>query len=673
MRDSQQNYYNNYDTSGLPSLPHILIKLLNSCMDENVCFDAIANIIRSDASLTAKVISAANSPIYGHASQLTSLKHTLMFLGLETIKSIAITASVQQFFSKYDAKKGQQLAHFWSHTLLTALIAKSLAQMVNYHAPDEAYLAALLHDIGKLVFQLDKNCDYQALLEGVEDFGEQIKLEQEQFHLSHDELGSHLLSEWGLSSFISDAVRYHHAADDQIQDAHLLVKIINMANKASSLAPGEVFDDVLFDLSSSVIADIVQVAREQSSNVARSMGIDISDTQDFDNKQIELARHVKAVALSQSNAYRPQSDLQANISYSCQLLFGISKSCLFIYDSEKNHLFLDYPTADINIPLESKSIISQCLVDACISTSFTKELPIVDRQIVSLLAADGFICLPLFDSAVKYGVLLLAVADGKWQPLLENSFQLKLFSRQIMQSYIQNKQELQSKLDLENTIRSEFELKAREIVHETNNPLSIINNYLQLLSNKLSGDSEIKNELSVIQSEIQRVGNIIIRCTEQVTTYVDHNNEADINEMINQLIGLYRASLFMKNNTKCKLLLASSLPGLKVNVSHLKQVITNIIKNAVEAMKNDGEVIIATNKINVNGKDFISILIKDNGPGMPESIYANMYKPVQTTKDSSHSGLGLSIVKSMLDKCQGTITCNTSSKGTEFTLLIPIK
>ena len=674
MREIPTQLLQNYDVNRLPSLPHILIELLNACMDECVSFDIISDIISSDTALTAKVLSAANSPIYGHASQLTSLKHTLMFLGLDTIKSIAITASVQQFFSRYNADKGQQLAEFWEHSLLTALIAKSVAELVHYHSPDEAYLAALLHDIGQLVFQLDAQQNYHQLLEQSDSPEQLILLEQQHYQVSHDELGAYLLSEWGLSSFISDAVRYHHAPEELIHDAHLLVKILNMANRVSYLENQQAFDCSIFDLSINVVMDIIQHAREQLVKISRSMGIDIHNKQNFDDKQVELARQVKAIALSQSSFNQAQADLQFNINYSSQLLFNIKSTALFIYNGEDSSLYLEYPSEDICIQKDSSSIINQCLLDTQITSSVdNNDTAIIDRQIINLLSADGIICLPLKLASVKYGVLVMGSSNRQLKIILKNKFQLKLFADQLSQYYVQLKQDSQNKSDLESTVASGFLLKAREIVHETNNPLSVINNYLQILSNKFSEDDSIKNDLTIIQNEIERVGNIILRCTEEASHQADSSVTTDINESISQLINIYKFSLFVTHKTKCTLNLRDDLPNIHTNNNYLKQIISNLIKNAVESMPVDGALDISTNKTNVNGKNFISISIKDNGPGIPDDILSNLYMPVQTTKDNSHSGLGLSIVKNMLDKLQGSITCDTGKSGTNFTLLIPLK
>ncbi len=676
MRDSPNLVLQNYDINRLPSLPHILTKLLNACMDDEVSFDVISDLISSDAALTAKVIAAANSPIYGHANQLTSLKHTLMFLGLETIKSIAITASVQQFFSKYDANKGQQLAEFWEHSLLTALISKQLAALVHYHSPDEAYLAALLHDVGKLVFQLDQPQTYQLILKQATETEQLINLERDTFQCSHDELGAYLLSEWGLSSFIADAVRYHHAPQTLIHDAHLLVKILNTANTTAHLTDDQTLNCNVFDLSSNIVMDIIVKSREQLQAISRSMGIDITNTQNFDDSQVELARQVKAIAISQASFSQSEADLQFNINYTSQLLFGIKQTCLFIYDNEDKVLSLDYPDQDIMISLDSTSLMNQCLLNSkIISSSNTKisELAIIDQQVMNMLSTEHIICLPLQQSSVKYGVLVMAATQQQVEHIFSHPFQLKLFSDQLSQYYIKLKQDSQNKSELESTIESSFLMKAKEIVHETNNPLSIINNYLQILGNKFSQDEAIKSDLHIIQNEIERVGNIILRCTDNTTLQTHNTDEIDVNETIKQLINIYKFSLFLTHNINCKLNLNANLPSIDTNLNFLKQIISNLVKNAAEAMDQGGSINIASNKTNVNGKNFVSISIQDTGPGIPASILDNLYKPVQTTKDNTHSGLGLSIVKNMLDKIQGTITCDTSSQGTQFTLLLPIK
>jgi len=146
----------------------------------------------------------------------------------------------------------------------------------------------------------------------------------------------------------------------------------------------------------------------------------------------------------------------------------------------------------------------------------------------------------------------------------------------------------------------------------------------------------------------------------------------DINNEINKLVMLYNNSLFLINHVNCKLELDPKLTHNLTNKNSFKQILTNLLKNAAEAMPNGGEITIrSTASVNVNGKDFIEILIRDNGSGIPENIKHDLFTPVASSKGNGHSGLGLSITKNLVTDAKGTISCRSSEKGTEFQLLLP--
>ena len=84
------------------------------------------------------------------------------------------------------------------------------------------------------------------------------------------------------------------------------------------------------------------------------------------------------------------------------------------------------------------------------------------------------------------------------------------------------------------------------------------------------------------------------------------------------------------------------------------------------------EISIATRNINISGKGFLEIEISDTGPGMPGKIIDHLYKPVTSTKGKHHSGLGLSIVKKLLDRMEGDIICKTDDLGTTFYIHYPL-
>ncbi|MDH5764398.1 MAG: HDOD domain-containing protein [Gammaproteobacteria bacterium] len=680
------------EVNKLPSLPHILIKLLSACRDDNVSFDTVNEIISRDAALCAKVISVANSPVYCHTRNLTSFKHTLMYLGLDTIKSIAITASVQQFFSKYSTHKTRFLRDFWKHALSCAVIAKSLARLTSYKCAEEAYLAGLLHDIGKLVLENNGNFDYSKIDQSEHSSEDILAIEKQNFNISHDELGAFLLTKWDIVDAISDAAKYHHANIEDIQEAHQLTKIINLANKLAlnnteqNSLPFE-YAHRLFDISEALISDIVNNAHEEVSKVARSLNIDIGND---DIKQIELAQEVRDIAYGEGSHLplraSANSSIYSAIQKSTMLLLGVRKSIVFTYSVETNSITAPAEQAlvennfisDLKVSLNSNSILSKSLKNFSILDSFSssqkEKLAVVDQQLTGVLKSEGILCIPVKQRNDPVAVIVCAVNHFKCTELNKNRNLLITFSGQVSNSIEESENRSQEAEQLLEDNKAAFRAKAREIIHETNNPLSVIKNYLHILSQKLNDNDPVQNDINVMKEEIDRVGSIILRCADETEQgrEIPHK-KLDLNELITELNKVFESSLFSTHNIKSTLDLNRAIKPIALDKNSTKQIITNLIKNAVEAIDSGGEINITTSIANMNGDSFIEIEIKDNGPGINENILKDLYSPVTSTKGKTHSGLGLSIVKNLIDKMNGSIACRTGNKGTTFNILFPKK
>ena len=168
MSNSLDTLFAEVDADKLPSLPHVLLVLLDASHTEVIAFDRLSDLIKKDAALAARVVSAANAAYYGGQGKNLTFERTLVLLGLDTIKTIAITASVQQFFSRFDSASSRRLKHFWHDSLSCAIIAKSIAKLTGYAYGDEAYLAGLMHNIGELIFVNNFHEEYTSIIEDVE-------------------------------------------------------------------------------------------------------------------------------------------------------------------------------------------------------------------------------------------------------------------------------------------------------------------------------------------------------------------------------------------------------------------------------------------------------------------------------------------------------------------------
>jgi len=698
MRDKANILLEDIEANKLPSLPHVLVKLLQACRDENTCFDTLSSIISQDAALCSKVIKAANSPVYGRAQHLNSLKHTLMFLGLDTIKSIAITASIKQFFSEYSNQKTSFLKDFWLHSLNCATIARSLAELTSYPYMEEAYISGMLHDIGKLMIEPKMDAQYRAFNHGSYPADEILKSEEEALGINHPELAAIMLEKWNLPDVICDAVRYHHADTDDIQQAHQLAKIVHLASLLASKtndAGNTVKTEAairLFDLSESITGDIVKKGYDEARAIAVSMDIDIGDNEASqkkdEEKQIRLAQEVRDTALVQNSQTCINIDSSIffkSIQQSVNLLFGINSCVLLQFDESQQALTIaDHQEITdsrlleaLKIEISTNCIITDTLINRKINDSFSahksSSLSILDKQIAHGLKTDGFICLPIHQVDTNYGVLILGTNYKHAGVHLENKKLLSLFANNLackIHQHFEYKDKLNNITEHNN---EQFLQRAEKVIHETNNPLAVIRNYLQLLSQKLDSDDSAQNELKTIKQEIDRIGNIILRCKDTLDTDINEFSNISINNIVSELVDLFKSSLFVTHKIKSNLKLDKKLNNINSDKDLIKQILTNLIKNSVEAIQEGGEINITTGNININGRNYVELKLNDTGPGISPEVMKSLYKPIISTKGKEHSGLGLSITKNLVERLHGSISCITNDSGTTFIVQFPEK
>ena len=214
--------------AALPSRPGVYMELNQVLSDPNWQPSHIAAVVERDVALSAKVLQLANSALFGLTQEVTSVQGGVMFLGVETIRSLALTAEA---FSKLTPRntEGFSIDEFQNHAMLVARI--TAAVLPAGRVQQEAVTAALLHDIGKLVLVADRGSRWAELnREAVQRQLPLHEIETERDGVTHADLGAHLLSLWGLPDGIAEAVAHHHrpvAVEGLELDAVTAVHIAN--------------------------------------------------------------------------------------------------------------------------------------------------------------------------------------------------------------------------------------------------------------------------------------------------------------------------------------------------------------------------------------------------------------------------------------------------------------
>ncbi len=220
--------------SKLPSFPQAVLKLLEMIGDEDVALKDVARVIESDPGIAAKVLGIVNAAGFGLQRKITTLSDALVFLGVDEIRKLAIGMTVFQGLFATSTTRRFDRIHFWRHSLSVAVLAMELAKTLQLPKPEEAYVAGLLHDVGKIFLDLQGHRDYGEFLR---DAGASqdalVERERRTLGLGHDEVGAYFCSLWGLPDSIILPVRYHHQrfpTEALPRDQVSLIAIVALSN-----------------------------------------------------------------------------------------------------------------------------------------------------------------------------------------------------------------------------------------------------------------------------------------------------------------------------------------------------------------------------------------------------------------------------------------------------------
>lgn len=207
----------------LPTPPIVFTQITKVINNPDTSAYEIGGIIAEDPALTAKVLKLTNSSFYGIPRTITNVKQAIVILGLDAIKSLVISASVFEAFSKNKTLDTEYLETFWRHSLSVAFMAKIITRSANASNLQEAeiaFSAGLLHDIGKLII-VSHLQDEHLKIKSVQlekPTIPEINIESAVLEFTHADLGSYMAGKWNLPEEICGAILNHHTEDKMSTD-----------------------------------------------------------------------------------------------------------------------------------------------------------------------------------------------------------------------------------------------------------------------------------------------------------------------------------------------------------------------------------------------------------------------------------------------------------------------
>ncbi len=206
----------------LPTLPTVYQQLFAMMRDSDVKVSDVAEYISRDQALTTKILRVVNSSYYGQSAQVGTISRAVIILGFQAVRSAAMSMSVFEHFKGLEHDGEFSLVGFWHHSVAAACLARCLSESQRRVNADDAYVAGLLHDMGKLVMLRYFPADVDSLTEGAtENRLTWAACEDALFPTNHAAIARAVFRAWNFPDPIIEATACHHAPQRASRHAEL--------------------------------------------------------------------------------------------------------------------------------------------------------------------------------------------------------------------------------------------------------------------------------------------------------------------------------------------------------------------------------------------------------------------------------------------------------------------
>ena len=198
--------------SDLPTLPVVFQELFARMQDPDAEVSELAEVIARDPALTAKILKLVNSAFYGRPSQITTISRAVIIMGFQAVRSAALAVSVFEQFKNVSSDTADfRLESFWRHNVGVSCLAKQMAIVLQLGEPEDAFVAGLLHDVGKLVMLQHFPHDAADLTRAAAEQRRTWRAcEEVLFPINHESIGKALFRAWDFPAAVVEGVAFHH-------------------------------------------------------------------------------------------------------------------------------------------------------------------------------------------------------------------------------------------------------------------------------------------------------------------------------------------------------------------------------------------------------------------------------------------------------------------------------
>jgi putative nucleotidyltransferase with HDIG domain len=218
-------------TRDLPAMPQVASKVLELSSDPNTSAQQLQQVIADDQAMTARILKIANSALYSCSRKIKTLTEAIVMLGFNSIRSLVVTSAARNLYNTRTSQTGLKERLLWEHSIGCAFACRLMATETRPSLTEEAFLAGLMHDIGKLVLNLQTPEMFDQIVQVVYNENRSFALtEGEIFGFDHTHVGGMLVNKWKLSPVLEEVIRNHHN-DAALSPEVPLLLYLDLGNK----------------------------------------------------------------------------------------------------------------------------------------------------------------------------------------------------------------------------------------------------------------------------------------------------------------------------------------------------------------------------------------------------------------------------------------------------------
>src|ERR1043165_9773111 len=226
------------DNPNLPSPPALTLRILEQASRPSCTIHETGKTISVDPALCSRMLKMVNSSLFGLQRQVTSIDRALNLLGLNHVRSLAMSLSLPAL--RFRNANSERTKTFWKCSVTTAIVCRELAVRRKWADPDSEMVAGLLCDIGEMFLQELFPDRYGQVLDSALDnpVKDKCTLESDEFNVNHAEAAAYCLSRWKLPEEMTEAVRYHHHPEAAPPNAANRAYLLSFASQVEQLQRG---------------------------------------------------------------------------------------------------------------------------------------------------------------------------------------------------------------------------------------------------------------------------------------------------------------------------------------------------------------------------------------------------------------------------------------------------